>query len=122
MKPDLETQQILKRSIRDNRAKSMTGGVKPKPMPKKPSNTACKQTAKSHTRQTVVKGPTRGRAASSDIGLRKAPVNIPMGDMSPEFKRLVVDELIRTGRARVVRRKGREAMAREEKKKKEQKK
>ena len=46
-----------------------------------------------------------------------------MGDMSPEFKRLVVDELIRTGRARVVRRKGREAMAREEKeKKKEQKK
>ena len=99
----------------------MTGGVKPKPMPKKPSDTARKQTAKSHTGQ-IAKGPTRGRAASSDIGLRKDPVNIPIGDMSPEFKRLVVDELIRTGRARVVRRKGREAMAREEKKKKEQKK
>ena len=67
----------------------MTGGVKPKPMPKKPSDTACKQTAKNHTRQTVAKGPTGGRAASSNIGLRKAPVNIAMGDMSPEFKRLV---------------------------------
>ena len=102
----------------------MTGRVKPKPKPKKPSDTACKQTAKGHTRQTIAKGPTRGRAASIDIGLRKAPVNIPMGDMSPEFKRLVVDELIRTGRARVVRRRGREAMAKEEdeKKKKEQKK
>ena len=110
-----------KRSIRDDRGKSMTGGVKPKPMPKKPSYTAHKQTAKSHTGQTA-KGPTRGRAVSSNIGLRKAPVNIPMEDMSPEFKRLVVDELIRTGRARVVRRKGREAMAGEEKEKKEQKK
>ena len=67
----------------------MTGRVKPKPMPKKPSDTACKQTAQNHTRQTVAKGPTGGRAASSNIGLRKAPVNIPMGDMSPEFKRLV---------------------------------
>ena len=46
-----------------------------------------------------------------------------MGDMSPEFKRIVVDELIRTGRARIVRRNDREVMAREEKerKKKEQK-
>ena len=60
----------------------MTGRVKPKPMPKKPSDTACKQTAKSHTGQTVAKVPTGGRAASSDIGLRKAPVNIPMGDIS----------------------------------------
>ena len=47
-----------------------------------------------------------------------------MGDMSLEFKRLVVEELIRTGRARVVTRRGREAMAKEEeeKKKKGQKK
>ena len=122
MKPDPETQQMLKRSIRDDRANSMTGGVMSKSMPKKPSDTARKQTAKSHTGQTVAKGPTGGRAASSNIGLRKAPVNIPMGDMSPEFKRLVVDELIRIGRARVVRRKGREAMAREEKEKKKEKK
>ena len=98
----------------------MTGRVKPKP--KKPSDTACKQTAKRHTRQTVAKGATGGRAASSNIGLKKAPVNIPMEDMSPEFKRLVVEELIRTGRARVVTRRGREAMAKEEERKKGQKK
>ena len=99
----------------------MIGGVKPKPkpMPKKPSDTARKQTAKTaKTGQTVAKGPTGGRAASSDIGLKKAPVNIPMKDMSPEFKRLVVEELIRTGRARVVTRRGREAMAKEEEEKK----
>ena len=75
----------------------MTGGVKPKPKPKKPSNTASKQTAKHQTGQTVAKGATGGRAASCDIGLKKAPVNIPMRDMSPEFKKLVVEELIRTG-------------------------
>ena len=95
----------------------MIGGVKPKPKPKpkKPSNTARKQTAKTaKTGQTVAKGPIRGRAASSDIGQKKAPVNIPVKDMSPEFKRLVVEELIRTGRARVVTMKGREAMAKEE--------
>ena len=123
MKPDLETQQMPKRSIRDDRAKAMIGGVKPKPMPKKPSDTARKQTAKTaKTRQTIAKGPTRGRAASSNIGLKKAPVNIPMKDMSPEFKRLVVEELIRTGRTRVVTRRGRDAMAKEEEKKKGQKK
>ena len=121
MKPDPETQQMPKRSIRDNRAKAMIGGVKPKPnpMPKKPSDTARKQTAKTaKTRQTVAKGPTGGRTASSDIDLKKAPVNIPMKDMSPESKRLVVEELIRTGRARVVTRRGREAMAKEEEEKK----
>ena len=96
MKPDLETQQMPKRSVRDDRAKSMTGGVKPKPMPKKPSDTACKQTAKSHTGQ-IAKGPTRGRAASSDIGLRKVPVNIPMGDMSPEHDLLLMSLLEQGG-------------------------
>ena len=97
----------------------MTGGVKPKPKPKpkKPSNTASKQTAKHQTGQTVAKGAIGGRAASCDIGLKKAPVNIPMRDMSPEFKKLVVEELIRTGRARVVTRRGREAMAKEEEEK-----
>ena len=121
MKLDLETQQMRKRSIRDDQAKAMIGGVKPKPkpMPKKPSDTAHKQTAKTaKTGQTVAKGPTGGRAASSDIGLKKAPVNIPMKDMSPEFKRLVVEWLIRTGRARVVTRRGRETMAKEEEEKK----
>ena len=109
MKPDPETQQMPKWSRRDDQAKSMTGRVKPK-----------KSSDIGAHKQTVAKGHTGGRA-SSDI--RKAPLNIPMRDMSPEFKRLVVDELIRTGRARVVRRRGREAMAKEEKeKKKEQKK
>ena len=95
----------------------MTGRVKPKPKPKKPSGTASKETAKHHTGQTVAKDATRSRAASSDIVLKKAPVNIPMKDMSPEFKKLVVEELIRTGRARVVTRRRREAMAREEEEK-----
>ena len=89
MKPDPETHQMPKRSIKDERAKSMTGRVKPKPKPKKPSITARKQTAKCQTRQTVTKGTTRGRAASSDIGLKKAPVYIPMRDMSPELKSLL---------------------------------
>ena len=31
MKPDPETRQMPKRSIKDDQAKSMTGGVKPKP-------------------------------------------------------------------------------------------
>ena len=47
-----------------------------------------------------------------------------MKDISPEFKRMVVKELIRTGRARIVKRKGREGIAEEEeeKKRKQQKK
>ena len=40
-----------------------------------------------------------------------------MRDMSPELKKLVVEELIRTGRARVVTRRGREAMVKEEEEK-----
>ena len=99
MKPDPETQQMPKRSIKDDRAKSMTGGVKPKPKPKpkKPSDTASKQTAKCQTGQTVAKGATRGRAASRDIGLKKAPVNIPMRDMSPEFKNWLLKSLLEQG-------------------------
>ena len=122
MKPDPECQQMPKRSIKDDRAKSMTGGVKklhspPKPKPKKPSDMPRKKTA-------TATGPTGGTAASSDTGATKPPLSIPMKDMSPEFKRLVFEELIRTGRAREVRRRGRETMVREEeeKRKKDQKK
>ena len=97
-------QQMPKRSIKDDRAKAMIGAVKPKP--KKPS---------------VAKGPTRGRAGSSDIAKKRAPVNIPMKDVSSELKKLVVEELIRTGRARIVKRKGREGMAEEEEEKKRRK-
>ena len=125
MKPDPERQQMPKRSIEEDQAKSMTGGVKKlhsPPKPKKPKDAACKQTATA-TGSTRHR-PTGGRAASSDTVLRKPPVNITMKDMSPEFKRLVVEELIRTGKARVVTRRGRETMAREEeeKRKKDQKK
>ena len=58
MKPDPEMQQMPKRSIKDDRAKAMIGGVKPKPKPKpkKPS---------------VAKGPTGGRAGSSDIAQKR---------------------------------------------------
>ena len=45
-----------------------------------------------------------------------------MKDMSPEFKKMVVEELIRTGRARIFTRKGRAAMEEEEKRRKQQKK
>ena len=38
------------------------------------------------------------------------PVNIPLSDVSPEFKRLVVTELIRTGKARVIRGKKKDMM------------
>ena len=114
-----------KRNIKEDRAKSMTGGVKklcspPKPKQKKPSDMPRKKRATA----TGPTGPTGGTATSSDTGVTKPPLNIPMKDMSPEFKRLVVEELIRTGKARVVRRRGRKTMAREEeeKRKKDQKK
>ena len=38
------------------------------------------------------------------------PVNIPLSDVSPEFKRLVVTELIKTGKARVIRGKKKDMM------------
>ena len=37
-------------------------------------------------------------------------VNIPLSDVSPEFKRLVVSELIKTGKARVIRGKKKDMM------------
>ena len=126
MKLDPESQQMPKRSIKEDLAKSMTGEVKklrsplkPNPKPKKPSNMPRKQTA-----TATATGSTGGMAASSDTGVTKPPLKIPMKDMSPEFKRLVVEELIRIGKARVVRRRVRETMAREEeeKRKKDQKK
>ena len=104
MKPDPEMQQMPKRSIKADKAMAMIGGV-----PKKPS---------------IAKGPTggRARAGSSDIAKKGGPLNIPLKDVSSDFKRLVVEELIRTGRARIVKRKGREGMAEEEKKRRKQEK
>ena len=92
MKPDPECQQLPKRSIKDDWVKPMTGGVKklrlppkPKPKPKKPSD-------KPHKKTATATGPTRRTAASSNTGATKPPLNIPMKDMSPEFKRIVVEE------------------------------
>ena len=62
-----------------------------------------------------------GGRTSSDIG-GKAPLNIPLADMSPEFKTLVVDELIRTGKARVVRRRVRQTITKEQQQKEKEKK
>ena len=38
------------------------------------------------------------------------PLNIPLSDVSPEFKRLVVSELVKSGKARVIRGKKKDMM------------
>ena len=66
-----------KQSRADDLVKSVTGGVKPKKPTKVSSDiSVCKRALTS----------TGGRT-SSDIG-GKAPLNIPMADMSPKFKKI----------------------------------
>ena len=76
-----------KRSIREDKLKSMCGRRSIKkiksPERKKPSDTAPKATASKPSK----------------------PLNIPLRDVSPEFKRLVVKELIKSGKARVIKKK-----------------
>ena len=76
-----------KRSIWEDKLKSMCGRRSIKkiksPERKKPSDTAPKATASKPSK------PSK-------------PLNIPLSDVSPEFKRLVVTELIRSGKARVI--------------------
>ena len=84
-----------KRSIREDRLKSMCGtrSIKKIQSPekkKKPSDTAPKAV------------PQASKPSN--------PVNIPLSDVSPEFKRLVVTELIKTGKARVIRGKKKDMM------------
>ena len=75
-----------------------------------------------HKQKVGKRAPTStGGRTSSDIG-EKAPLNIPMADMSSEFKRLVVDELIRVRKARVARRRGRQNIAKEQQQKEKEKK
>ena len=82
-------------------------------MKKGSSNTAKPKQKAKPTTSTAPR--SSGGMTSSDIAKGKA-VNIPMNEMSPDFKKLVVEELIRSGRARVVTRKGRVSMAKEQQK------
>ena len=88
-----------KRSIREDKLKSMcsTRSIKriKSPEKKKPSNTALKE------------APPK---AAPPKATASKPLNIPLSDVSPEFKRLVVTELIKTGKARVIRGKKKDMM------------
>ena len=110
MKPDPESQQMPKQSRADDLVKSMTRGVKPMKPTKASSDIGVRK-------QEVAKRAPTSTAGRTSSNIGKAPLNIPMADMSPEFKRLVVDELIRTGKARVVTRRSRQTMAKEQQKK-----
>ena len=84
-----------KRSIREDKLKVMCGTksikrIKSPEKKKKPSDTAPK--------------------AAPKASKPSNPMNIPLSDVSPEFKRLVVTELIRTGKARVIRSKKKDMM------------
>ena len=95
-----------KRSIWEDKLKSMcsTRSIKRIKSPekkKKPSNTAPKA------------APPKAappKATASKPSKPSTPLNIPLSDVSPEFKRLVVSELIKTGKARVVRGKKKDIM------------
>ena len=63
---------------------------------KKPSDTAPKEAPP--------------KATASKPNKPSTPLNIPLKDVSPEFKRLVVTELIKTGKARVIRGKKKDLM------------
>ena len=88
-----------KRSIREDKLKSVCGTRSIKriksPEKKKPSDTAPKEAPPKAV-------PPKATATK--------PLNIPLSDVSPEFKRLVVTELIKTGKARVIRGKKKDMM------------
>ena len=90
---DIKSRQMPKRSIWEDKLKSMcsTRSIKRIKSPekkKKPSDTAPK-----------VAPPKPS-----------TPLNIPLSDVSPEFKRLVVSELVKAGKARVIRGKKKDMM------------
>ena len=72
---DVELHQMPKRSRRDDLAKAMIGG-KPK---------------SSDTGASKGKGKGRGK-----------PINIPLGNISPELKKILVQGMIKGGRAKLV--------------------
>ena len=74
-----------KRSRKTDRERAMVGGS---------STPAVKS---SNTVQGKEKGPAKGAAK---------PITIPLDDVSPELKRILVREMIKGGRAKVIKGKG----------------
>ena len=84
-----------KRSRKEDREKAMVGG-RSKPKPKS------SDTAKS-TRPTSTKGKgTAGTAGKPTDTVKAKSIDIPLSECSAEFKKFVVTELVKTGKARVV--------------------
>ena len=87
IKPDPDEQQMPKRSQsrKEERARSMVGGRK--------------TTASSDMAQQAPKRATggQGKAVSTDTGTRKGgkPITIPLTDVSPELKAILVREMIK---------------------------
>ena len=78
-----------KRSWKEDREKAMVGGSsKPKPKPK--SSDTAKSTTKGNGKETAGK-PVKAKS-----------IDIPLSECSAEFKKFVVTELVKTGKARVV--------------------
>ena len=77
-----------KRSRKDDLAKAMDGGLGDK--------TKAKAKAK-------VAASTSKVAASTSIGKGKGmPINIPLDYISPELKKILVQEIVKGGRAKIV--------------------
>ena len=61
-------------------------------------------------KETALKRATggQGKDVSSDTGARKGrkPIKIPLSEVSPELKAILVKEMIKGGRAKVVKGKG----------------
>ena len=90
-----------KRSIREDKLKSMCGtrSIKRIKSPEK----------KKKTSDTAPKAAPP-KATASKPSKPSTPLNIPLSDVSPEFKRLVVSELVKSGKARVIRGKKKDMM------------
>ena len=77
---DVELHPMPKRSRRDDLAKAMIGGTEPKGKPKSSDTAASKG-----------KGKGKGK-----------PINIPLDNISPELKKILVKEMVKGGRAKLV--------------------
>ena len=91
IKPDPDEQQMPKRSrtCQEERARSMMGARNVKP----PKETAPKRATGG-----------QGKDVSSNTGAQKGgkPMTIPLSDVSPELKAILVQGMIKGGRAKVV--------------------
>ena len=91
----LESTEMPKRSRKEDREKAMVGGT---------SKQKSSDTAKS-TRPTSTKG--KGKGTAGTVGkptntVKAKSIDIPLSECSAEFKKFVVTELVKTGKARVV--------------------